>query len=274
MNFLFGNAGNNTVDGGAGTDTMEGRAGNDTYIVDATADVVTEALGGGTADTVQSAAISLNLANYANVENAILTGTLNLSLTGSASGNALTGNAGSNSITGGGGTDTMTGGNGNDSYVVDDATDTIVETSTGGTADRVISSIINLNLASYANVENIALSGAAALNATGNAGANVIIGNAGANSIFGGGGADKFTGGSAADIFVYTSAADSTSALQDFFNDFNTASSISSISRRLMPSQRLSASTTPSHSWPVPLSLRLARCALFNRQEQAKPSCM
>ena len=99
----------------------------------------------------------------------------------------------------------------------------VTEAAAGGTADTVRSAVISLDLANYANVENITLTGAAALNATGNSGANIIIGNTGANSIFGGGGADTFTGGSGADVFVYTSVADSSSAAQDFFNDFNTA---------------------------------------------------
>ena len=46
-NTLTGNAGNNVLNGGAGNDTMIGGAGNDTYVVDAAGDVVTEAAGAG-----------------------------------------------------------------------------------------------------------------------------------------------------------------------------------------------------------------------------------
>ena len=49
---LIGGIGNDTLNGGAGADTMAGGAGNDTYTVDNALDVVTEAVGEGTADTV------------------------------------------------------------------------------------------------------------------------------------------------------------------------------------------------------------------------------
>ena len=49
---LIGGAGNDAVNGGAGADTMAGGAGNDTYYVDNAADVVNEAVGQGTTDTV------------------------------------------------------------------------------------------------------------------------------------------------------------------------------------------------------------------------------
>ena len=59
--------------------TLNGLGGNDTYIAGA-GDTVVEAAGAaGGADTVQSSLISLDLANYANVENPILTGALALS---------------------------------------------------------------------------------------------------------------------------------------------------------------------------------------------------
>ena len=196
---------------------MIGGNGNDGYVIDDATDTVVETSTGGAADRVFSSTISLSLASYANVERATLTGALALNLTGNVGNNVLTGNTGNNLIDGGGGIDTMAGSTGNDTYIVDTAADVVTEAAAGGTADTVRSAVISLNLANYANVENITLTGAAALNATGNSGANVIIGNTGANTIFGGGGADTFTGGSGADVFVYTSVADSSNAAQDFF---------------------------------------------------------
>ena len=52
-NTLIGNTKSNVLDGRAGVDTMAGGAGNDTYVVDAAADVVSEAVNAGT-DTIES----------------------------------------------------------------------------------------------------------------------------------------------------------------------------------------------------------------------------
>jgi Ca2+-binding RTX toxin-like protein len=174
---------NDTLNGLDGSDTLHGLSGNDTYVIGA-GDTIVEQVGGGT-DKVQSALINIVLANYANVENATLTGNLALSIVGTAGNNVLTGNSAANVLHGGGGVDTMTGGAGNDSYSTDGG-DTIVELLNGGT-DTVVSTA-NYTLA--ANVENLMLSGAAAISGAGNgldnnlngynsAGANVLTGFAG-----------------------------------------------------------------------------------------------
>ncbi|MFM6266062.1 MAG: Calx-beta domain-containing protein, partial [Dolichospermum sp.] len=53
-----------------------------------------------------------------------------------------------------------------------------------------------------ANVENLTLTGAAAINGTGNAGNNVITGNSGNNTLNGGLGNDTLNGGAGADILT------------------------------------------------------------------------
>ena len=172
-NVLTGNSGNNILSGGTGNDTMIGGLGNDTYVVDAVGDVVTELAGEGT-DTVQSSA-SYTLSD--NVENLQLTGTAAINATGNTLDNVLTGNSGNNILSGGSGNDTMVGGLGNDIYVVDAAGDVVTELASQGT-DTVQSSI------SYvlgSNVENLQLTGSAAINATGNTLANTLTGNAGDN---------------------------------------------------------------------------------------------
>ncbi len=178
-----GNALDNTLTGNSAANVLTGGAGNDLYIV-GTGDTTIEALGAGT-DTVQSA-IAWTLA--ANVENLILTGSAAVSGTGNALDNTLTGNTAAN---------VLTGGAGNDLYVVGTG-DTTIEALNSGT--DTVQSAIAWTLA--ANVENLTLTGNAAVNGTGNADANVLIGNLGANTLTGNAGADTLRGLAGADSLV------------------------------------------------------------------------
>ncbi|MBI4754945.1 MAG: hypothetical protein HY778_05875 [Betaproteobacteria bacterium] len=188
---LNGGAGNDLLDGGAGNDGMAGGTGSDTYVVDSSADEITEAVDAGT-DSVQSS-VSFTLA--ANVENLSLTGTAASNGIGNALNNAITGNAASNLLDGGAGADTLTGGGGNDTYVVDNVGDVVVEAADQG-SDSVQSSVTH-TLA--ANVENLTLTGTAAVNATGNALANRITGNGANNVLDGAAGNDFLDGGAGVD---------------------------------------------------------------------------
>ncbi|MFO1412642.1 MAG: calcium-binding protein [Burkholderiales bacterium] len=199
-NTLIGNAANNVLDGGAGSDTLKGGAGNDTYVVDATGDLVTELAAEGT-DTVQTG-ITLTLA--ANVENLTLTGTAAINGTGNVLANTLTGNVANNILDGGAGSDVLKGGTGNDTYVVDSATDTVTELAAEGT--DTVQTAVTLTLA--ANVENLTLTGTAAINGTGNALANALTGNAADNVLDGATGADAMSGGAGNDTYVVDNALD------------------------------------------------------------------
>ncbi|HLO79126.1 MAG TPA: right-handed parallel beta-helix repeat-containing protein [Magnetospirillum sp.] len=208
-NRLDGGRGHDLLYGGAGGDSMIGGAGNDTYYVDNAADRAAEAANAGT-DSV-FAAVSYTLA--ANVERLTLTGTADIAAIGNNNANnVLVGNAGHNRLDGRAGADIMAGGGGDDLYYVDDANDAVKEATNAG-ADRVFAS------ASFilpANVERLYLTGAAALDAGGNAMDNVLVGNAAANVLDGGRGLDILSGGDGGDRFRYSRASDGGDIIRDF----------------------------------------------------------
>ena len=175
---------------------------------------------------------------------------------GTAWNDVMSGNSGNDSLNGGDGADTLNGGNGadlliggkgNDTYYVNSLSDTVVEAAHQG-ADRVISSVISLDLANYAFVEMARLNGVANLNLAGNVGANQLVGNAGDNlvqglggndklfgnagndtlyggsgsdTLQGGEGKDRLTGGLGADVFVFVSASEAgNGANRDRITDF------------------------------------------------------
>ncbi len=199
-NTLTGNAADNVLSGAAGNDTMKGGLGNDSYVVDVATDVVTELAGEGT-DLVQSG-VTFTLG--ANLENLTLTGSAAINGTGNSLANALVGNGGNNVLDGGAGVDSLAGGAGNDAYTVDNVSDIVTEASGAGT-DSVAASV---SYVLAANVENLTLTGASALNATGNAAANTITGNGAANVLDGGAGTDTLKGAAGNDIYIVDAATD------------------------------------------------------------------
>ncbi|MCX7378011.1 MAG: calcium-binding protein [Alphaproteobacteria bacterium] len=184
-----GTAAANTLDGSANTaaNVLTGLGGNDFYVV-GVGDTVVEAVGGGL-DLVMSDVVSINLAAFANVENAALTGSRVLSISGSDLANGMNGanNSAANILTGLGGDDIYILGVG----------DTAIEAPGGGT-DGVQTSVMDIDLASFLNVENIMLTGTLALKATGSAADNVLTGNtnSAANILTGLGGNDTYFVGS------------------------------------------------------------------------------
>ena len=209
---------------------MIGNAGNDVFVVGDSLDVVIEGADGGI-DTVVA---YVDVAELKNVENILLGGVSALDARGDASSNALYGNQGGNYLDGGAGADLMVGGAGDDLYVVDNAGDTVVELADNQAAPTANAGVLNLdntlsagffnsyghagfsgtswgtdtvkasiNYTLTANVENLTLTGSAAINGTGNDLANALTGNAGANVLDGGSGNDLLKGGGGNDSYRF-----------------------------------------------------------------------
>jgi len=89
-----------------------------------------------------------------------------------------------------------------DTYMVDNAADTAVENANEGT-DTVQASV---SWTLVANLENLTLTGAAAINGTGNTLNNVMTGNSAANILTGGGGNDTLDGGAGTDVAAFSVA--------------------------------------------------------------------
>ena len=210
-------AGDDYLSGGGGTDTFVGGSGDDHYIVEGTAtvhnnggisfgevDQVVEQAGDGVDNVTANVTYTLG----ANVENLQLIGDLDLAGFGNSLNNVIIGNAGDNFLrglegddylNGGEGADFLDGATGNDTYVIDHVNDIVAMESPDalGGIDTVISSIgYTLGF----TLENLTLTGTAAINGTGNHHDNIIIGNNAANVLIGGAGNDHLIGGDGDDL--------------------------------------------------------------------------
>ena len=221
-NILLGNSAANQLDGGAGADVLKGAAGNDTYLVDNAGDIITETLNAG--NDIVNSSVTYTLSN--NVENLTLTGTSAIDGTGNSLSNLIIGNMAANTLNGGTGADILVGGLSNDAYTVDNVGDIITEYLDEG-VDKVNTSV------SYtlpAHVENLTLTGTAAIHGTGNDLANIIVGNtannqlngeAGNDTINGGAGNNTLTGGTGKDYFQFKTADHITAGRIDTITDFS-----------------------------------------------------
>ncbi len=230
---LVGGAGNDDMYAGAGTDTLVGGTGDDAYFIsigsDTSNDTIVELANEGN-DTAYSVLTVTALA--ANVENLFLTGSAAINGTGNNLNNFIEGNSGNNILSGadgndvlrdnlgndslvggagnddmyaGAGTDTLVGGTGDDAYFIsigsDTSNDVIIELANEG--NDTAYSVLTVT-ALTANVENLFLTGSAAINGTGNNLSNYIQGNTANNVINGGAGNDTFRGDAGSDSFVFS----------------------------------------------------------------------
>lgn len=219
-NRLIGLLGNDTLVGGLGSDSLIGGLGNDVYIVEDSTDSIVEDTAAGT-DTIQSY-ISLNLADYNNIEQLTLLGNSAINATGNDVANLLIGNSAANILHGGLGIDKLQGGNGDDIYEVNlmqSSTNTLTATTlledmvTEGLNQGNDTIVLNGDFSSLvktstltlvANVENLnaEATGMTKLNLMGNNANNLLIGNDAANNINGSLGNDTLSGDAGADTLL------------------------------------------------------------------------
>ncbi|WP_315443304.1 calcium-binding protein, partial [Sphingomonas alpina] len=211
-NLLQGGDGNDILDGGTGADWMHGGQGNDQYYIDDINDYILEQVNEGLDSVYSSITYSLLLADGA-VEDLTLIGSAAINGTGNVLNNRITGNAAVNILDGGQGNDTLDGGAGadllygggsDDRYIVDNSMDRVIEFANEGT--DLVESSVSFSFSNLAELENLTLTGSAAINGTGNASGNFLTGNSAANILDGGLGSDTLTGLGGADTFVFGTA--------------------------------------------------------------------
>jgi Ca2+-binding RTX toxin-like protein len=183
--------GNDVLEGGEGNDTLIGSGGNDTLSGGAGNDFLTGD------DALSSSVVGVfsgddNL-DGGDGDDSLLGGKGNDTIVGGAGNDLLFGGEGADVMDGGVGIDYLSGGAGNDTYIVDTG-DTTVELAGGGI--DTVQSAVTWILA--AEVENLTLTGAAAINGTGNALNNTLSSAAGNNVLDGGLGVDTLSYASAA----------------------------------------------------------------------------
>ena len=259
---LQGSNGNNFLDGGIGNDSLAGGDGNDTLVGSLGNDTLD---GGNGIDTAVYTGkfseyhvvfyptfthVSDSVANrddtdtlLSNVENVRFSdATLSVAqirdmgarFSGLEGNDVVTGgkgndfyvrgNAGDDTINGGMGIDTLVGGTGNDTYIVDSTTDTITELANEGT--DTIQSSVTFSLFNLANIENLTLTGTAAINGTGNSANNILTGNSSINILDGKTGADTLIGGLGNDSYLVDNVGDKVIETSSLSTEIDTVQSL------------------------------------------------
>ncbi len=187
---ITGSGTGNTVNAGGGNDTVNGLGGGDVINGEAGDDTLN---GGDQADKLNGGDDNDQL----NGEEG------NDILMGGAGADDLVGGNGNDTLDGGTGADDMNGGDGSDIYFVDDAGDTITDSSGIDTVKSMGTHILG------AGLEHLTLLGSGDSNGTGNAsnntlngndGVNILSGMDGADKLYGFGGKDVLNGGAGADV--------------------------------------------------------------------------
>lgn len=187
MALINGTAGNNILNGTVNDDEMNGFGGHDQLFGNRGNDT----LNGGSGNDKLDGGVG------------------NDTLNGQAGADTMRGGSGYDYLDGGTGADTMNGGDGDDTYIVDNVGDVAKESFDdydAGYFDNVESSVTHtLGF----GIENLYLTGFAAINGTGNGKDNYINGNDANNVLSGMGGNDNLWGGSGNDLLNGGAGADS-----------------------------------------------------------------
>jgi Ca2+-binding RTX toxin-like protein len=200
---LVGGSSNDTITGmgtgdtlvaGSAADTLVGGTGvNVEFVVNSSSDVIQLQTGPGS-DTLSS---SISYTLPTNVNSLLLTGTSALTGKANSSADTLASNTG---------LDTLVGSSGNDYFILNNASDVIQDTST--TASNTIQAAFSYSLPTHVN--NLILTGTAALTGTGNAATDVLTSNTGVDTLNGGTGNDTFILNNASDVVQDASATNNT----------------------------------------------------------------
>ncbi len=224
---IYGNALDNHIRPGLGSDLLYGSLGSDTI------DYSDSARGINANLALKKVSVGEH-SDFVDEFESVIGSKFKDTITGDSTKNKLFGLEGNDLLNGRGGADHMEGGLGNDTYEVENSSDITLEL-TGQGVDHVRASISHTL---QSNLENLTLTGSAAINGTGNSLNNILTGNTGANTLngelgndtlnggsgndklYGGLGNDRLTGGAGSDLFVFNSTPNATSN-RDTITDFN-----------------------------------------------------
>jgi Ca2+-binding RTX toxin-like protein len=237
-NVITGSTGNDTLRGGGGADVLTGGGGTDTasystanaaVTIDLVNGLHTGDAAGDSFDSIEaftgsnyndrfiasSAADTLNggAGNLDSIDYSLSGGAVSVDLNaavqsgGDAAGDRLTGfervvgSAFDDTLSSSTSSHNLSGGDGNDIYVIGNQGVTISENADEGD-DEVKTSLSQLSIDGYANVERLSYTGTADATLIGNSGDNIITGNIGNDTLTGGLGSDQLVGGDGNDMLI------------------------------------------------------------------------
>ena len=201
--YVDAGGGNDTVFAGAGNDLAVGGDGDDALMLEAGNDIAfgsdgNDFISGGSGNDLLSGDAGSDRLFGEGGWDQLIGQDGDDELWGMDGNDALDGGLGNDLLAGGEGADTMEGGGGDDTYEVDSAQDHVIEAASAG--NDTVRASIDYSLSSA--VENLTLTGDAALDGIGSDDANVLYGNTASNVLEGRAGDDMLDGGAGADTLV------------------------------------------------------------------------